>query len=428
MTTLTRSEQESADLAWLTGPEAASALAAALAPEGVMLAGPEVHEVHHRPGAGVTVGYDVRVRGHDGTESGVYLLMTTAPLPGGAGRDGVVALTRGDRTLHVWRHPSDPMLPGLTPACAVEEAARRVGFTPEEGPATLQLIGYRPLRRAVLCLSTPQRRVYLKVVRPDQLDALLIRNRCAAPAGAPAVLDVWPESVLVFPQAEGEPLPEVLARDGAAGVAPQVFLSCLDALDPAALALPRRPAWTDRTAHYAQAARNVLPDCVDRIAALADGIVAGLQRAPVGPTVVTHGDFHAANVLMTGTRISALLDVDTIGPGQRVDDLACLIGHMVVLPSLAPGVYPHVPQAVRRMLTAFDAVVHPGALRLRAAGVVLSLLASMPPQAEQDARLAAGSPGREAAQARADADAVRTDAVARLTAAELLVGEGLTLV
>ena len=48
--------QEPEEVALLTGPRAASVLSAALAPAGQRLASWEVHSVHHRPGAGVSVG------------------------------------------------------------------------------------------------------------------------------------------------------------------------------------------------------------------------------------------------------------------------------------------------------------------------------------------------------------------------------------
>lgn len=418
----TRAERESADIEWLSGPDALEALAVALEPDGVELVTAQVHEVHHRPGAGVTVGYDVRIAVPGEATRAEYLLATTADLgergdPTDPGNGPIVELATSGRTLHVWRHPMDPLLPGLAIASDIEEARRRVeaeaGGPYEEGEAAmpaadaeasptsagtnadrpddaddgstfLELIGYRPLRRAVLSLSYPTRRVYLKVVRPDQLDGMLARNRFAEAAGAPRVVSVWPEAVLVFAEAKGEPLPESLARDGAEQVDPQEFLSCLDALDSAGTALELRVPWARRASQYADAARNVLPEASDQIDALADGVGQLLRRLPDGPTVTTHGDFHAANILMTDDRVSAILDVDTLGPGQRVEDLACLIGHLSVLPSLAPGTYPYVPQTLERWLAAFDEVVDPVALRAHASGVVLSLLASMPTSATQE--------------------------------------------
>ena len=60
---LARREPE--EVALLTGPRAASVLAAALAPAGQRLESWEVHSVHHRPGAGVSVGYTTIVLSPD---------------------------------------------------------------------------------------------------------------------------------------------------------------------------------------------------------------------------------------------------------------------------------------------------------------------------------------------------------------------------
>ena len=405
LTRVERARQEAADIAWLTGPEGLAAIDAVAEAWGATVVSATVHEVHHRPGAGVTVGFDVRVASEASPlERAEYLLLTTGTVDEpGAATSGVVRLQNGDRVLHAWKHPADPALPGLPVASDVTLAAARTHLDEDPGTAVLELIGYRPMRRAVLSLTSQRRRVFLKVVRPDQLDGLLARNRCAEPAGAPRVLDVWDESVLVFPQAQGEPLPELLARDGAANVDPRDLLACLDAIHPDALALPLRRPWAERSQHYADAACNVLPDQAGRIRALEAGIAARLEAFPRGPLVPTHGDFHAANILMTGSSVTALLDVDTIGPGQRVDDLACLLGHMAVLPCLAPDTYPLVRTTLRRWLSVFESVVHPAALRVRAAGVVLSLLASMP--------------------ANETGEAARTDALGRLAVAEGLLAE-----
>ncbi|MDD9207072.1 aminoglycoside phosphotransferase family protein, partial [Georgenia sp. 10Sc9-8] len=72
---------------------------------------------------------------------------------------------------------------------------------------------------------------------------------------------------------------------------------------------------------------------------------------------------------------SALLDVDSVGPGHRVDDLACLLGHVSVLPHLAPSTYPHVPAVLAAWTRWCETQVDPVALHARSAGVVLSLVA-----------------------------------------------------
>ena len=100
-------------------------------------------------------------------------------------------------------------------------------------------------------------------------------------------------------------------------------------------------------------------------------------------------------------QVSGLIDVDSIGPGYRVDDLACLLGHMSVLPHLAPKAYPHVAQDLAQWSAACEMFVDPVALNARCAGVVLSLIAG-----------AKRMDGRE----------WRNDALGRLATAEWWVG------
>ena len=42
----------------------------------------------------------------------------------------------------------------------------------------------------------------------------------------------------------------------------------------------------------------------------------------------THGDFHEGQLFVAGGVITGVLDVDTVGPGRRADDLACLLAHL----------------------------------------------------------------------------------------------------
>jgi hypothetical protein len=69
-----------------------------------------------------------------------------------------------------------------------------------------------------------------------------------------------------------------------------------------------------------------------------------------------------------GWRPSGLLDVDTVGPGHRVDDLACLVAHAIALGPAGEAV-------ARRWEQAARAVVDPEALAVRTAGALLSLAA-----------------------------------------------------
>ncbi|KAE8764303.1 phosphotransferase family protein [Georgenia thermotolerans] len=386
MTVPVAAQHEPADVALLTGPEAGTMLAGALDVEGSRLVAWQVHTIHHRPGAGVTVGYTVTVeRDLPGTpaplRSEEYLCATTARLSHRAG-PGLVRLEQGGDgpAIHLWRHPADPELPALPVACDATALSRRLGT-----PVTVELLAYRPTRRAVLRVrrTEPDATAYLKVVRPSGARMFADRHRMLTAAGVPApqVLRADDDGLVLLGEGRGIALSNLLAR-GLGRAAPAVLatlLRTLDALPTAVLDLPRRPAWSERAHHYAHAAATVLPEHAGRARALADGIDDLLAVADPGPVVPTHGDFYEANVLMDPREdvvaVTALLDVDAVGPGHRVDDLACLLGHVSVLPHLAPATYPHVPDLLESWTRACEQVVDPVALHARCAGVVLSLVA-----------------------------------------------------
>jgi hypothetical protein len=101
-------------------------------------------------------------------------------------------------------------------------------------------------------------------------------------------------------------------------------------------------------------------------------IEAGLILGPPGREA-THGDFHEGQLLVAGGAVSGLLDVDTIGPGHRVDDLACLLAHLSTVQRMNTRQAARMQRLVRTWMPVFDARVDPVQLRLRAAGVVISL-------------------------------------------------------
>lgn len=368
--------RERADQALLAGPDAEHILRAVLDAEGVRLSTWAVHQVHHRPGVGVTVGWTVRWESGDPAAPDAagdeYLLGTTAPVPPGTPSSTTVRIAGRDVT--VWRHPADPVLPGLPRASDHAAVAAALGLPPEA--MTLELVTYRPLRRAVLRASTATTTAYLKVVRPHTAADLLRRHELLLGAGLPVapVADLG-DGVLRLDAVPGRPLTDALAADGAAGVEPRDVVALLDRLPADLVDLPRRPAWADRLRHHTDAAATAVPGQAREIEALGRRVRELLGRSDAGPVVPTHGDLHDANLLLTGGRISGLLDVDGAGPGHRVDDLACLLGHLSVLPALAPRVHRHVPAALPRWTAALERDVDPVALRARAAAVVLSLVA-----------------------------------------------------
>ncbi|MDO5535049.1 MAG: hypothetical protein Q4F65_10405, partial [Propionibacteriaceae bacterium] len=85
-------------------------------------------------------------------------------------------------------------------------------------------------------------------------------------------------------------------------------------------------------------------------------------------------------------RATALIDIESAGPGYLVDELATLMGHLVVLPDLSAAHYARLPDLIDRWFAAFDAVVDGPTLRARCAAVVLGLLSGAG-EAQASARL-----------------------------------------
>ena len=238
---------------------------------------------------------------------------------------------------------------------------------------------------------------YAKVLPPGHSRAFAERHRMLLAAGVPApeVLRDDPDGLVLLSTGRGVALSGLLSRGMDARRAERVFASLtrlLDSLPASALQLEAHPAWSERARHYAHAAATVLPEHAARARAVADGVEQLMASSDPGPIVPVHGDFYEANVLMEGEGVASLLDVDSLGPGRRVDDLACLLGHVSVLDHLAPASYPHLRPVLETWTALAEAQADPVALRARCAGVVLSLVAG--------ARREDGGPWRPDAEGR----------------------------
>src|SRR5699024_2030317 len=156
---------------------------------------------------------------------------------------------------------------------------------------------------------------------------------------------------------------------------PLQIVSWLDRLPEAVLALNARPSWVDRIDFHAAAARSALHDQSTRVDVVEQGVRDVLARRPRPGMVPTHGDFYEANIFTDGGQVSGVIDLDSLGPGVREDDLATLLGHMAVLRRLAPTTYPHTDDLTQQWFSALSGTRDPVALAARVAGVVLSLVA-----------------------------------------------------
>lgn len=347
-------------------------LAEALAPMGLADATVSVAELHHRPGAGVS-----GVFGAMSGSSTLYLGATAEKLDNVP--EGTVRLDSGRGTVVVWLHPADPLLPGLplatTPGLVEENWGN--GRVLED----LRTIAYRPLRRAVMqARFTDGHQLFLKVLRHDS-QLLHDKHLALVEAGVPAPAPLGPpiNGVLALHRAAGEPLAEGLMHAAGLPLQPQRILELLDSLPQSLMHVPSRPAWSDRLGWYGHAAQTAVPDQAENIGSMLQRLAAAMEDSQRGGLVPSHGDFYEANIFVRAGNITGLLDIDSAGPGYLVDDLACFLGHLAVLPGLDPrygrveGYFQTYAQAFERELENRGASGR--GLYARAACVVLSLVA-----------------------------------------------------
>lgn len=372
-------------------------LTAALRPLGLVPLSFTHLRSHHRPGAGISALYRVqaepRRRGsavlsgqHTGGPVHLQVGATTASLAPEQTRHTVRGAV-GTTDMRLWVHPRDPVLTGLPWATNAAAVARGLfgGETDGEG-AVLKLAAYRPLRRAVIRAAFKEATVYLKVPQPDLAAGLRLRVEAAAAAGLPVppLLAIAPgeapasKTVLALGALPGQSLHRRLSSAPDADFEPGVLTELLAGLPAAALDFPRRPSWSERVLDYAAGSAAVLPAYAGRIMNCAREADAAVRAADAGPVVPTHGDFHGGNLLAisgrSGPQLSGLLDLDGLGPGHRVDDLACFLGHLFVLAALNPRVE-SLRGAAERCASAFGAETDPAALYPRSGAVALTLVA-----------------------------------------------------
>lgn len=294
---------------------------------------------------------------------------------------GAEVFADGNREVAVWLYPHDPDLPGLPRAAFPDQLAELFNAENVLGrPVTadslvVSMIGYRPRRRAVVKVAvrdSPEV-FYIKVLRSKVFGDVLDRHRLLLDAGIPVprVAFVTPDHLLVTRELPGASLAAAIF-DAEDPCTAQQLIGALDAMPSAVAQLERRPPWTDAVGHYVAMVTSAMPDLGPDLAWAAQQITSGLAGLQLGDEA-THGDFHEGQLRVAQGRIVGILDIDTIGPGRRADDLACLMAHLSTIQRMNSAQEARVRDLLARWVPVFDERVDPVELRLRTAAVVISL-------------------------------------------------------
>ncbi|WP_203566915.1 phosphotransferase [Aestuariimicrobium ganziense] len=364
----------------LTSERVGELLAAAVEHAGGVLLSWSMDHVDAHPGHSTTATYVASVRWPYGVRE--ELLGVSARSGGRTPTDARADIfADGSREVAVWLYPKDPDLPGLARAAYPEQMAelvnahRLVDRPVSADQISLAMVGYRPRRRAVLrmVVTDPRETFYVKVQRERSFREVLARHRLLLDAGVPSpeVALATDDHLLVLRELSGRPLAKAMFDPEPPCTAEQL-IDLLDSMPASVARLDRRAPWSAAIDHYVGMVAQAMPSEEARLTWMASQIHQGLDRIPQGDEP-THGDFHEGQVFVEHSQVSGMLDIDTIGPGRRADDLACMIAHLSTVQRMNPEQASRVHHLIRTWVPVFDERVDPVELRLRAAAVIISL-------------------------------------------------------
>ena len=289
------------------------------------------------------------------------------------GPEGTFTLESPAGRLSAWRVRDDPSLPALHAALDVPSVAAMLGeLGVPAGGLALQLLAYRPRRRAVVVATTPTHQLFLKCVPPDKAEALHRRHTACQAAGVPVPKAVGYDpalGLLVLTPLRGSALrAALLAPPGAALPAPAYLVQLLDTFADVELDDPARSP-TRQARGHAALLRAVLPSG----AAQVDELLGQVRSRCDGDSrrAVVHGDLHDDQLLVTDGVVTGVVDVDGAGIGHPADDAANLLAHLLVLRTIVPGgaVAGWLPEVHAALTRRHD----PDSLQARTAAVLLGL-------------------------------------------------------
>ncbi|MGO1226709.1 MULTISPECIES: phosphotransferase [unclassified Brachybacterium] len=392
----------------LTGPGAGGLLRSAVGNSGGVLHSWQLDHVDHRPGRSTKALYRTMVSWPelDGPQAPAREELFGASAHIGEREKNLyvaeqtLVMTDGDINVRVWRYPHDPWLPMLPQVCYPDIVGRTlrdlgapIGSDPSV-PIAIDVVSYRPGRRAVLRASQGERAVFLKVMQPHRSGEIVDRHHRLLAAGVPVPeVIAHHNGLVVLAELPGRPLARAVIDEGVSACRAEDLVALVDRLPASMYSLPLRPPWTDSVEFYAGIVSSAVPALGPRLDALVRAIREGLtaleQRMDMRPHDVVHGDFYEAQVFVENGKVVGLLDIDTVGPGRRADDLACLLAHLSVLADygnagrIDRAMQERVEEAIRTWHEVFAERVDPTEVALRSAGVVLSLATG--PHRQQEA-------------------------------------------
>src|SRR5699024_437615 len=185
--------------------------------------------------------------------------------------------------VRVWRYPPDPGLPMLPHVCYPDVVTRTlhdlgVVLGPDPAaPITIDVVSYRPGRRAVLRASQGDAAVFLKVMQPHRSGEIVDRHQRLLGAGVPVPeVIAHRDGLVVLEELPGRPLARAVIDEGVDACSAADLVALVDRLPASMYPLPLRPPWTDSVEFYANIVASSVPALGPRLDALVRAVREGL--------------------------------------------------------------------------------------------------------------------------------------------------------
>jgi aminoglycoside phosphotransferase (APT) family kinase protein len=292
---------------------------------------------------GYLYGYQLELRTADGGAESRLVFVEDAENPSRHPEILRIPASDSDAAVGVWIYPNDPGLPALRTLVDVPSARAtlsRMGLDIQ--PSAVDVVSYRPGRRAVVRIDAPTGHLYLKVVEPAKAASIAERHELfrANAIPVPRPLGWLPDGVLALSALSGVEAQSVVLkmREPDAFLDQVEFLMTLLAGVPAINAA--RASLLDRIGWYVERLAGRLPGETERIVALGKEIsrVGADGRSYHSTPVTVHGDLHLGQLFVDPDdecSVTGMLDIDTAGAGDPADDAAAFYAHLVALGELA---------------------------------------------------------------------------------------------
>lgn len=238
--------------------------------------------------------------------------------------------------ISVWQYPFDPKLKSLASLAQTEPLRiifSRLGLP--FVPSHVELLTYRPGRRAMVKCSGGSESAFVKALRPSRVERVVSATQLAKNSGilAPRVLGWSPDGFAIFEALEGIELSRLSGGKTSGAAVIKTSLDSLANFSEVKTDVPSRTPIIDNYEWYFSKAFQAHPDEKSELKKLEQKIGA-IKAGKIDRMVQTtiHGDFHLGQVLVSKddhSSVSGVIDLDDMGTGFAADDVAALWSNCV---------------------------------------------------------------------------------------------------